>query len=198
MPETHKYFFPVANVPWNRPSFFEQITADGKVVALDIDDTLADFMGYMETIYGEPVFGSRLSSSLETMWPHIDWTTALKDENLCRGMPVMDGSLELADELACRAPLAYVTARPKELSWVTGRWLEVNGFPPAPVACLGKELKAGFLRSGMFKLIIDDNPKAMRIAQQVKAKRFCVAQPWNEDENYRMTIKEITNEVRSL
>ena len=197
MSKTHSYFFPISTIPWET-SFFEQITRDGKVVALDIDDTLADFVGHMVSVYGEPVFESMSSGSLEVMWPHIDWGTALADEILTRDMPVMDGSLELAHDLACRAPIAYVTARPKELSWVTSKWLSYHGFPPAPVACLGKELKAGFLRSGMFKLIIDDNPKAMRIAQQVGAKRFCVAQPWNEDENYRMTIQEITNEVRSL
>ena len=197
MSKTHNYFFPVTNLPW-ATNFFEQITKDGKVVALDIDDTLADFIGHMVSVYGEPVFDSMSSGSLEIMWPHIDWATALKDQILTKDMPVIDGALELADELACRAPIAYVTARPKELSWVTSLWLEGHGFPPAPVACLGRDLKAGFLRSGMFKLIIDDNPKAMRIAQQVRAKRYCVAQPWNEDERYRMSIKEITNEVRSL
>lgn len=197
MTKTHNYFFPVTHVPWRTP-FFEEVTKDGKIVALDIDDTLAEFVSHMIKIYGSPVEGSMSSGSLEIMWPYVNWSEVLKNPSICNEMDVVDGALELAHEISSRAAIAYVTARPAELSWVTTRWLLDKDFPPAPVACLGKELKAGFLRSGMFKLIIDDNPTAMRIAQEVGAKRYCVAQPWNEDEKYRMSVREIFNEVRSL
>ena len=200
MTKTHNYFFPVTNIPWEKDtdSFFEQVTRDGGVVSIDIDDTLAAFIPYMEERYGTPVEGSMASGSLEVMWPYVNWSAALKNEEMCFDIPVMELAKEMVEELDCQVPIAYISARPNNLNYITFEWLDWHNFPPAPVACLGRDLKKGFLRSGMFKLIIDDNPSAMKIARDIKVKRYCVAQPWNEDEEYRMTIQEITNDLCSL
>lgn len=196
----HNYFFPITNIPWEKhtESFFDEITTDGGVVSVDIDDTLAEFVNHMVKLYGPAVEGSMPSGKLEIMWPQVDWKTVLTNEDMCFNMDVVEGAKEMVDELSCKVPIAYISARPANLNFITFEWLDWHSFPPAPVACLGSDLKKGFLRSGMFKLIIDDNPSAMKIAREIKVKRFCVAQPWNEDEQYRMSMEEIINEVRSL
>ena len=121
MSKTHNYFFPVTSVPWEKEtaSFFEQVTKDGGVVSVDIDDTLAEFVDYMVKLYGPAVEGSMSSGSLEIMWPQVDWVEVLKDEEICFHMDVLEGAKEMVDELSCKAPIAYISARPTNLNFIT-------------------------------------------------------------------------------
>lgn len=198
MAKTHNYFFPISNVPW-QTTHLEQITRNGKIAALDIDDTLADFVPYMESIYGTPHHPQYNGYwRLEEMWPDVDWETELKNVDHAYKMPSREGAHELADELARKVPFIYLTARPPELNYATATWLHHNEFIPAPIACVGKDLKKGLLRSGLFGVIIDDSPTAMKIARDVKALRFCIKQPWNEDEQRRFSLQEVTRELRGM
>jgi hypothetical protein len=195
----HNYFFPIHQVPWHdTDDLWDQITRDGKVVSLDIDDTLADFVGHMTNVFGEPVPGVMKNGSLEEMWPGVNWYDVLRDPTHALAMEPFEYAPALADELASRVPFMYLSARPPELTLATAEWLKRHSFVPAPMLCAGSKLKKGLLRTGMFGVIIDDNPSAMKIAREIKAKRYCVARPWNEDEQNRMTVQEIYREVSTL
>jgi hypothetical protein len=200
MSKIHNYFFPVVSVPWQAQDVLETMADAGQILALDIDDTLADFLGGIEERYGAyiPEENNGADWRLERMYPGINWSEELRKPDLALELKPLEHSKELAMEITKRVPFVYLSARPVELNYATAHWLNNHGYPPAPVMCVGKDLKKGLLRSGIFGFIIDDSPSVMRIAKEVKAKRICIATPWNEGEQYRMNVKEALHEVQSL
>lgn len=62
--------------------------------------------------------------------------------------------------------IVYLSARPKELSAVTKRWLHKHGFPQGQVLCLGHEGKDLYLEGIEEEAVLfDDNKKYLSFAK---------------------------------
>ena len=153
-------------------------------ISVDLDDTLADFVGAATRILGaSPVSGAH---SLKAMYPgrEAEVQALLEDADLYRSLPVILGAQEALREMVSRfgCELAYVTARPIGLSVVTAAWLERNGFPPGFVFCVGRAngSKAERIKKLEIQIAIDDYPPALdEITLLTEAKAIVFSQPWN-------------------
>ena len=153
-------------------------------ISVDLDDTLADFMGVATRILGPgSVSGVH---SLKAMYPgrEAEVQALLEDADLYRSLPVILGAQEALREMVSRfgCELAYVTARPIGLSVVTAAWLERNGFPPGFVFCVGRTngSKAERIKKLEVKIAIDDYPPALdEITLLTEAKAVVFSRPWN-------------------
>lgn len=186
MSDEHRWTFPVGEVPWKREK-------TRKLVAVDIDDTLADYVGQMTKYFGPPEGGLN-SGSLESMWPKADWEEAFEGGRFHETMQVIQGSLEGVREIQKRADIVYFSARRPEMSFVTANWLRENGFPPAPIVCIGRERKKALLRNGWFDVVIDDLP---RYLDSFKGKKYIHRRPWNINNGITYDWKELKRAILS-
>jgi 5'(3')-deoxyribonucleotidase len=81
------------------------------------------------------------------------------------------------------------------MSYSTARWLKENGFPSAPIMCVGRERKKALLRNGFFDVVIDDHP---RYLDSFRGKKFVHRRPWNINNGKTYDWKELKDEVLSL
>ncbi|RPF49486.1 deoxypyrimidine-specific 5' nucleotidase type C protein (NT5C) [Thermodesulfitimonas autotrophica] len=83
----------------------------------------------------------------------------------------------LADKLG---GLVYVTCRPREAEFVTKRWLELHGFPFAPVFfCQGPEDKLRAAKAVGASLALEDDPEAAKLYVQAGIPVLLVDWPYN-------------------
>lgn len=128
------------------------------MVVCDICNTLADINGYLTRYAGV---------SLETYPAPIPKGFFRSGEGLrcfleARPFP---GAAEAVRGLAEKlGGLVYVTCRPREAEFVTKRWLELHGFPFAPVFfCQDTESKLRAAKAVGAALALEDDPEAARL-----------------------------------
>ena len=118
-------------------------------IGLDIDGVLGDFVGHLCATFGKP-------EHMPTHWncPFIrtNFEKVKKDAKFWATMPTLINPEDIPFEPHC-----YITARSIDAK-VTQEWLDSNGFPMAPLYCIGvgesKEEVA--LKSGV-EIFVDDN-----------------------------------------
>ena len=92
-------------------------------IGLDIDGVLADFVGS---------FG--IDRDIEC-WNDPEVISLWNEKKLSKGFAEWSlGIKPLVSSLPFE-PVAYITARPESESKITQDWLDVNGFPRAPLSC---------------------------------------------------------------
>lgn len=98
-----------------------------KVVLVDICNTLADVNAQIDLVTGV--------SRPEGIYYHPAVTKGFFEEHLeiFSNARVIDGAVEFVNRLAASYEVMYFTARPECSRDVTVEWLNVNGFPAAPV-----------------------------------------------------------------
>lgn len=131
------------------------------MIVCDICNTLADINGYLTRYAG---------ISLETYPAPIPKDFFRSGEGLrcfleARPFP---GAAEAVRGLADRlGGLVYLTCRPREAEFVTKRWLELHGFPFAPVFfCQGPEDKLRAAKAVGASLALEDDPEAAKLYAQ--------------------------------
>jgi hypothetical protein len=118
-------------------------------IGLDIDGVLGDFVGHLCATFGKP-------EHMPTHWncPFIrtNFDKVKKDAKFWATIPTLINPEDIPFEPHC-----YITARSIDAK-VTQEWLDSNGFPMAPLYCIGvgesKEEVA--LKSGV-EIFVDDN-----------------------------------------
>ena len=61
----------------------------------------------------------------------------------------------------------------------TLEWLKAQGFPDAPLHCVGRQAKQDMLDTLTYDLLIDDQLKYLTIAMRRGARALAYAYPWN-------------------
>ena len=146
------------------------------MLALDLDDTIADFMGQMVAFYGKPMNGFR--GSLESMYPHLDVKAIISNPNFYKTLRPIDGAWKMLHYLDNRHDLIYLSARDSELQDVTAEWLQTWGFPHVPLLCVGREGKLILLKQTNFITLLVDDMEIFLLAKQGNA--IVYNQPWNQ------------------
>ena len=154
-------------------------------LALDVDDTCANFMGPATAVLGPSLLTG--AHSLRDMYPDQpdQVQTLLSDGSFYAGLPAMDGAARAIGELTGLGfRVFYISARPSALDWITRDWLFWNGFPQGAVHCVGR---AGGRKAGLIKLLdidiaVDDYPAALdEIRLLSSAKAVVMDRDWNQD-----------------
>jgi len=145
------------------------------MLAVDLDDTIADFMGQMISFYGKPVTG--FSYSLRKMYPHLDIDAIICDPEFYRTLLPIDKAQEAMWWLNHTNKLIYLSARSPELRDVTAEWLDKWRFPKAPLFCVGKEGKLILLQQSNLVTTLIDDMEIFLVAQQDNA--IVYNQAWN-------------------
>jgi hypothetical protein len=112
----------------------------------------------------------------------IEALKSLGEQDYIDMEPMIDGTAMPME------PAVYVTARPPELVAATEQWLEVNGFPQAPVVSCHD--KVAVLREYGVEIFLEDRYENFLRLQQVGITTFLLDQPYNRKHNvgmYRVT-----------
>lgn len=123
-------------------------------VGLDVDEVLADFVGGWCSFHGmDRGTGAvhwKFDRHIEKRFESMKEAGTLEPFYLSL-KPLLNPS-ELGFEPAC-----YITARPVDTA-VTERWLDLHGFPAAPVVTVGMgQSKIEAARTHKLNIVIDDN-----------------------------------------
>lgn len=156
-------------------------------LAIDIDDTVADFMGAVERQFPGECAGLD-KSSLKEMYPGRDEEIdrIIRSAEFHGGLAVVPGARgALWKLLEDGHAVYYVTARREELMFVTIAWLRDNGFPFSSdyLHVVGRE---PFSKSKTYRhldvgAVVDDYPAALKEAYMAGAAPIIFDRPWNQD-----------------
>ncbi len=146
------------------------------LVFVDLCDTVADVKKAIEGVFGP------LPDPLQYYHPKIDPDFFLDPGNRIAGeifkwAEPIPGSKAGIYLLSQRFRVVYLTARPLWAKGISERWLELNGFPTAPVVCSSDKL--ALVRKHKPLFVIDDAP-ANIVALSPYARVLIPAQSWNE------------------
>jgi hypothetical protein len=147
-------------------------------IILDIDDVLADTVAALEKHLGPAV--DPTSEWLDDFFPGMDFRRHLNDPDFNRTLPPVPGSIAGVLEIATTEhSFIYLSARIPDLSAPTQEWLNDNGYPSAPLLCVGRQAKQDMLDSLAYNLLIDDQLKYLDIASRRGIRALAYAYPWN-------------------
>lgn len=177
-----------------------------KKVGLDLDNTLADFIGGVIALVGkEPV--DLASGKLVKMFPHLSESildSYVTDPGVYVGLrPILDAAYwvrKLVEENE-DVEFEYVTARPVEAVGVSCEWLEQNGFPAGEVVAFGGRLpKARYIMEQQFYAFVDDSLSTIEDITFFVYHRFLFDRPWNQtdDPNGFIRVKSWGEAYREL
>lgn len=118
-------------------------------IGLDIDGVLADFTGHITKLIGR-------EGHQPTHWndPMIRdaFPTVKDDPEFWINIPILTKPVDIPFEPHC-----YITARSIDCS-VTQNWLNINGFPKAPLYCVGvDQSKVEAAKKSGVEIFVDDN-----------------------------------------
>ncbi len=170
-------------------------------IYIDVDGVLADFVARILYNYNTKN-GTSYTHEDVTDWGFTDilkgenWRTYL-DDRFWADLPALQGASPLM--LAVRAtgrPYAFLTMLPDGTGLsVEGRrewldkwftWFDNDKPSELMIVAARKEL---VVHPG--DLLIDDNPEFIKAVKNNGAEGFLLAQPWNHDAPFRMTLEEI-------
>lgn len=154
-------------------------------LAIDIDDTLCDFMGALELRWpGECAGLDR--SGLKEMYPgrEADLEQIIRSTEFHGSLLRIPGARGAMWKLLEDGHVVdYVTARRKELMFVTAAWLRDQGFPFSSdhlyVVGREKRSKSATYRSLGVGMVVDDYPAALSEAAMAGAAPIVFDAPWN-------------------
>lgn len=152
------------------------IVMENRILTVDIDDVLADFVGGMKRRFGSPK--RRISSPLLEVWPDVDYGALLRDEEFHLSLRPIPLSQTAMNKLALGREIHYVSARPPVLLPVTTMWLKIHCYPDGYVYCLGKSGKKEFLAEHRTQVIIDDMPDNLKVSPSPV--RLLFEREWSE------------------
>jgi 5'(3')-deoxyribonucleotidase len=148
------------------------------IIAIDVDDVLADFCGEVERVHGRPVVYPYLV--LKDAWPHVDIDALLIDKKFHEGIPAIPGARTGVQKLLEAGHTCfYMTSRQADIHDTTVDWLRKAGFPDLPLTSMGKE-KAEALRHVKIDVLIDDMWKNVKAANEGGAATILYNQCWND------------------
>lgn len=147
-------------------------------IILDIDDVLADTVAALEQEWGPAV--DPTSESIDDFFPSVDLSQHLHSPAFNLAIPPVEGAVEGARSiLNANHEILYISARIPGLSNATQAWLQSWAFPDKPLHCVGREVKTMMLQSIQYDLLIDDQLKYLKIAEQRGLRALAYAYPWN-------------------
>ncbi len=165
------------------------------LIALDIDDVLADFCGQVAKWLGPPAVFPY--SRLMEAWPKDDIIRLFRDEQFHQELIPIAGSVEGAWKLWDIANLLYVSSRPYAMRGITRTWLSDHDYPPVNAVCLD-ERKADFLRHGNFDWAIDDMEHFLKAAMTGGSSAILFSRMWNVNFSVGMRANDWSEVVESL
>jgi hypothetical protein len=148
-------------------------------IFLDIDDVLADTVAALEQQFGPAV--DPTSKTLDDFFPGKAYRRYLDDPDFNLMLPPVQGSVAGVAEIAAAGhSLEYLSARIPALTEPTLHWLSNQGYPQAPLQCVGRRAKQALLESMSYGLLIDDQLTYLEIASNRGILALAYAYPWNE------------------
>ena len=161
----------------------------GAVIAIDVDDTICNYVPGFVHEHGWPEsFGRAYSNRgiLQTQWPSVDLEKHFEDANhieFCRALLPIDGAFSACHILLGNGfPIVYLSRRPASHKQMTLEWLRTWEFPVAPLFCAGSgEGKQTMMQNLDIAAIVDDNPEDIYNARSMGLATFIIDRPWNRD-----------------
>ena len=155
-----------------------------RFVGVDIDDTIADYIGAMERRYGPAK--SYVPPNLAEMFPRVamDLHFGIIHHNaFLRELVPMVGASDALRLIRKSWPIRYITSRPAPARGVTKEWLWLNHFPGGRMVFLAtRQAKTQYLASVGECMIayVDDLPQFLGAASTEEG-RIVIAyvRPWN-------------------
>jgi len=153
-------------------------------IGVDIDDTIADYVGGIERRYGPAK--SYVPPNLPEMFPWVNMDLhfgVVLHNAFLRDLDPMPGAAEALNLLRKSWPIRYITSRPAPARGVTKEWLWLNHFPNGRMVFLAtRQAKIQYL-AGVGECMIayvDDLPQFLGAAA-VQDGRIVIAyaRPWN-------------------
>jgi hypothetical protein len=151
------------------------------MIAIDIDETICEYMYGMIVKYGPP---AQWSEGLEVMFPGADLKIHFEPANhdlfLSSLLPVPDASRALWLLKYLGVPFCYMTARKPVHRQVTQTWLEINLFPNAQLILCEDKCETIRERKDITAMI-DDQFKYLEVGAQEGLGLYVFDKPWNHD-----------------
>jgi hypothetical protein len=147
-------------------------------ILIDFDDVLSDTFAELERREGPATDFS--TEDLRVMLPGIDLDKYFRNSGFHLEIPPVPGAAEGVSWIVEQGhEVRYASARPQDVEEVSREWLEMWGFPVVPLHCLGREGKKELLRSDPYELLIDDQMRYLRIAQEQGKRAIAMERRWN-------------------
>ena len=163
-------------------------------IILDIDDVLADTVAALEQEWGPAV--DPTSVTIDDFFPGVDLSQHLHSPAFNLAIPPIEGAVEGARRIfKAGHEILYVSARIPGLSKATQTWLQTWVFPDNPLHCVGREGKTMMMQSIQYDLLIDDQLKYLKIAEQRGLRAMAYAYLRN-DANKEKIIKDFKSAAR--
>ncbi len=158
------------------------------MLAIDIHDTLGDYILAMCQRYGPPkhwpVDGHR---TLHRMWPGTDMTAHFEPENHGPFLATVPHFFDAPNSVwrlrQMGIPFVYFTATPPIYRQVISDWLELRMFPQAELRMAdGWTQKAEALKDyDDISMLIEDSPTTLLAAADLGITCYVYDRPWNRD-----------------
>jgi hypothetical protein len=150
-------------------------------ILVDFDDVLSETFAELERLEGQSATDFSVED-LRVMLPGIDLDQYFKSYEFHIEIPPVLGAAEGVAWIVDQGhDVRYASARPKEVEEVSREWLEKWGFPIFPLHCLSREGKKELLRSDPYDLLIDDQMRYLRIAQEEGKRAIAMKRRWNTE-----------------
>lgn len=167
---------------------YNRSQGDKSLIAIDIHDTLGDYILAMCQRYGPPKrWPGDGRNTLEGMWPSVDMAAHFEPGNhgpFLSTVPVFAEAPNSVWRLRQMGlEFCYFTATPPIYRQQISDWLEIHLFPHAELRMAeGWENKAEALKQYTdIQMIIEDSPSTILAAVDLGISAYVFDRPWNRD-----------------
>lgn len=158
------------------------------MIAIDIHDTIGDYIYAMIVRYGPPTdWPQDGHRTLHRMWPNVDMDTHFEPQNHTLFLAQVPAFLEAPNSVwrlrQMGLDFCYFTATPPVYYDVIKTWLSMHNFPPAKIRMAdGWTEKATALEEyDDIQLLIEDSPSTLNAAADLGISTYIYDRPWNRD-----------------
>ncbi len=158
------------------------------MIAIDIHDTLGDYILAMCQRYGPPQHWPNGGEyGLGMMWPSVDMAAHFEPENHGPFLATVPHFFDAPNSVwrlrQMGLEICYFTATPPIYQQIMRDWLELRSFPPAELRMAdGWDKKSeALLRYDDISIIIEDSPTTLLAAADLGISCYVYDRPWNRD-----------------
>ena len=158
------------------------------MIAIDIHDTLGDYILAMCQRYGPPkTWPTDGLRTLDGMWPAVDMTAHFDPSNHGPFLSIVPHFFDAPNAVwrlrQMGLTFCYFTATPEKYRDVMVDWLELRLFPPAEMRMAESWTQKAEALAEMddISMIIEDSPTTLLAAADLGISCYVFDRPWNRD-----------------